>query len=517
MSRAKTNARPDKPSIIEFVTDSQLLGLSLSEPQEILLRAVYGMPLDATQREIFTLCTGREEYPGVAFQEATILAGARAGKDSRIACPIASYEACFGGHEKHLSKGEQAVIPLVAPGQLGTRIAYGYIKSHFSDSKYLRNMLEDEPTAGEIKLKNRTSIICFPCTKASLRGWSIPVAIMDEVAFFRLEGSAESDSEVQASIRRGMINFPATRLLKISTPFGKSGLLYDDFKNHYGKDSPDLLVWKAGSAFMNPSLKASRLERARRLDPLRYAREYEAEFSEDLDTFLPAAWIESAVVPGRHELPRLGEVHYVAAVDVSGLGAGINADAFTLSICHATTDGKVIQDLSRGWRKGRTSSINLAGILGEIKGIITAYGTEAVYGDAYGKEWVRERFAEAGINYVQVDHDKSHFYMQTEPLFAQGRVELLDDGNTEKEFRMLERRMLPGGKIRVDHPRSMHDDHANSFAIAAVIALRGGGDSVRQFIENNRDIGNDSVMASGEALFDVFLERRRGGGCPDVW
>jgi len=513
----KKNKNSKTPDIVEFVTDSQLLGLSLSEAQGVLLRAIYGMPLDSTQREIFTLCTGREEYPGVAFQEATILAGARAGKDSRIACPIASYEAVFGGHEKHLSKGEQAVIPLVAPGQLGTRIAYGYIKSHFADSRLLKNMLEDDPTAGEITLKNRTSIMCFPCTKSALRGWSIPAGILDEVGFFRIEGAADSDAEIQISIRRGMINFPATRLLKISTPFGKSGLLYDDYRNHFGKDSPDLLVWKAGSAFMNPSLKASRLEREKRLDPLRFAREYEAEFSEDLDTFLPAAWIESAVVPGRHELPPSAEVHHVAAVDVSGLGAGINADAFTLSISHATADGKVIQDVSRGWRKGRTSSINLAGILGEIKGIITAYGTEAVYGDAYGKEWVRERFAEAGINYVQVDHDKSYFYMQLEPLFAQGRVELFDDGKTEKEFRMLERRMLPGGKIRIDHARSWHDDHANSFAIAAVIALQGGAGSISDMIEVNKGIA-ERITASGEFLFDVFsTDRRRGGGCPDVW
>lgn len=510
MSRAKAKARPDKPSIVEFVTDSQLLGLTLSDPQETLLRAIYGMPLDSTQREIFALCTGRDDYPGVAFQEATILAGARAGKDSRIACPIANYEAVFGGHERHLARGEQAVIPLVAPGQLGTRVAYGFIKSHFAESKLLKNMLEDEPTAGEIKLKNRTSIICFPCTKSALRGWSIPAGILDEVAFFRAEGAADSDAEIQTSIRRGMINFPATRFLKISTPFGKSGLLYDDFKNHFGTGSPDLLVWKAASAFMNPSLKASRLEREKRLDPLRYAREYEADFREDLDTFLPVAWIESAVVAGRHEMARSVEVHHVGAVDVSGLGSGANADAFTLNISHATTDGKVIQDLSRGWRKSRSSSINLAGTLNEIKGIITAYGADAVYGDAYGKEWVRERFAEAGINYVQVDHDKSYFYMQMEPLFAQGRVELLDDGNTEKEFRMLERRMLPGGKIRIDHARSMHDDHATSFAIAAVIALQGGATSIAEMLENNKGIPDRQMSDWTFFSESVFQSDRRG-------
>ena len=33
------------PSIIEFTTDPQLLGLSLSDAQETLLRSIYGLPL----------------------------------------------------------------------------------------------------------------------------------------------------------------------------------------------------------------------------------------------------------------------------------------------------------------------------------------------------------------------------------------------------------------------------------------------------------------------------------------
>jgi len=54
---------------------------------------------------------------------------------------------------------------------------------------------------------------------------------------------------------------------------------------------------------MNPSLKESRLERERRLDPQQFAREYLAEFAEDLDSFLPSLWVDQAVIVGRHELP----------------------------------------------------------------------------------------------------------------------------------------------------------------------------------------------------------------------
>jgi hypothetical protein len=98
------------PTILDFVTDPQLLGLTLSPAQRTLLKAVYGLPLDEEEQALWRACTGRETYRGQPFSEVTVVAGARAGKDSRIAGPIVCFEAVFGGHEQHLSKGERAVI-----------------------------------------------------------------------------------------------------------------------------------------------------------------------------------------------------------------------------------------------------------------------------------------------------------------------------------------------------------------------------------------------------------------------
>jgi len=54
------------------------------------------------------------------------------------------FEAALGNHEKHLTKGEGAVIPLVAQDMRGSRIAFNYLKSYFTDSPLLKSMLEDE-------------------------------------------------------------------------------------------------------------------------------------------------------------------------------------------------------------------------------------------------------------------------------------------------------------------------------------------------------------------------------------
>lgn len=97
---------------------------------------------------------------------------------------------------------------------------------------------------------------------------------------------------------RGMLGFPAPRPVEISAPYMRSGVLWEDFRKGWGQDNPDLLIWRAPSLLMNPTLTPERLERERRLDPGRFTREYEAEASEDFEAFLPSAWVDAAVIPG---------------------------------------------------------------------------------------------------------------------------------------------------------------------------------------------------------------------------
>jgi hypothetical protein len=117
----------------------------------------------------------------------TVIAGARAGKDSRIAAPVVCYEALFGGHEHHLAKGERGVIALVARDARATRVAFAYVRDYLTGSGLLAGMV-GEVLSSAITLTNGLTIECFPCTLRSLRGWTIPVGVLDELAFFRLEG-----------------------------------------------------------------------------------------------------------------------------------------------------------------------------------------------------------------------------------------------------------------------------------------------------------------------------------------
>jgi len=371
------------------------------------------------------------------------------------------YEAVFGGHEKHLARGERGLAALVAQDRRAAGIAFGYIRAGFEHSPLLADLMDGEPTTSEIRLSNGITISCFPSTLTSLRGWSIPIGVLDELAFFRLEGQAHADVEIQASIRRGQIGFPNPKLIKISTPYLKSGVLFDDFQRYWGADEKDLLVWRMGSAQMNPTL-AGKLERLRKLDPHRFAREYEAQFADDLSAFLPWEQIDRAVVRGRHELAPQPGIEYAAAVDPSGGGA----DAFTCSILHR--DGEqVVQDVLRGWVRRDGQSPDLRGVVGEIAALVKEYRLRSVVGDRYSAGWVRQAFRDEGITYEESKLDKSAAYLELLPLFSRDRVAVLDHAQQERELQALERRTRAGGKDIVDHPRGGHDDYANVLALAA--------------------------------------------------
>jgi hypothetical protein len=358
------------------------------------------------------------------------------------------------------------MVPLIAQDLRATKVAFSYIRDYLTQSPLLASQIADVQTF-ELTLTNGVHVACFPSTLRSVRGWSIPVAGLSEVAFFRLEGQANADVEIQASIRRGMIGFPQTRLVKISTPYMKSGVLHDDFVRGFGHNNPDLLVWRASTVLMNPSIKAERLERERRLDPSRFAREFEAEFAEETDAFLPHAWIDDAVRSHRYELPPRDGVRYHAAVDPSGGGP----DAFTVAVCHNEGVGntsRVVVDVLKGWSRQGSHTVDLTGVVAEIVSMLRRYRVARITGDRYAGQWVSQAFANVGMNYREATTDKSAALAELEPMFAEGRIDLLDHPQLVKELKCLERRLRTGGRVLVDHPHGGHDDYATALALAAV-------------------------------------------------
>ena len=274
------------------------------------------------------------------------------------------------------------------------------------------------------------------------------------------------------------------------------GVMFEDHRRAFGKPDPDILAWRAPSSLMNPSIRQERLDQEQRLDPIRFKREYLAEFIEGLAAFLPRHLIDRAVQKGREFLDPRDGIKYVVAVDASQGGA----DAFTISVVHAEGAGAdltVVQDYVEGRATRGDSVVVLEDIVRDYGAIAQRYGQKVVYGDrlttAKHGGWIVEAFRRHGIEYrtdhvLGIDRKPRHLtasdaYVAAEPLFTQGRIKLLDHEIQTKELGQLERRALPGGDTKVTHPKGdkFHDDHSNATCLAAAIAswLRAEAEDVR--------------------------------------
>jgi hypothetical protein len=60
------------------------------------------------------------------------------------------------------------------------------------------------------------------------------------------------------ALRPGLATIPGAMLLIASSPYAKRGELYNAFRKHFGKDDAKVLVWKAATLAMHPTLELMR-------------------------------------------------------------------------------------------------------------------------------------------------------------------------------------------------------------------------------------------------------------------
>ena len=149
-------------------------------------------------------------------------------------------------------------------------------------------------------------------------------ACLDEAAFLRSEESAEPDIELRRALLPAMSTVPGSLLLTISSPYSKKGLVWQQYRKHYGEPG-DVLVWQAPSRAMNRTLPARVVEEAMRDDPEAARAEWLGLFREDVATFVSPEVVEAVTIPGRVVLPPQLGIGYHSFVDAAG-GSGSDAD-----------------------------------------------------------------------------------------------------------------------------------------------------------------------------------------------
>jgi hypothetical protein len=413
--------------------------------------------------------------------EGWLICGRRSGKSFMLAL-CAVYLAAFHAYRQYLAPGERGVVLVVASDRKQARVIFRYVKALLLGVPMLRKLVERE-VADAFDLNNSTSIEIMAASYRSLRGYTVIAALLDELAFWPTDESANPDTEIIAAIRPAMATIPNAMLLCASSPYAQRGALFDAFKRHYGKDGDlgtlpksndpvrgdlqpgckSILIWRAPTRTMNPTVPQSVIDAAMEADPASASAEYLAQFRTDVETFVARDVVEAAVIAGRYELPRIEHTRYFAFVDPSGG----SSDSMTLAITHMQGT-RVIVDAIRE----RRAPFSPDDVVKEFAATLKSYGITRIVGDRYAAEWPRERFKVHGIEYRVADKAKSDLYLSLLPLLNSQRIELLDHPRLINQLTGLERRTSRAGKDSIDHVPGGHDDVANAVAGAAVLAAQ---------------------------------------------
>lgn len=446
-------------TLLKAIRDPNLFGpmfrdLETWSAWRVALKALFGLRMAPEERQLFQQCTGRTVPFSHPVAEAWLVCGRRSGK-SRIAAAVAVFLATMKDYRAYLAPGERGVVLVLAVNRDQAGVIFNYVGAYFQVPLLAKMVVAQ--TSDSIELSNGVVIEVGTASYRSVRGRTIVAAFCDEAAYWRAEDSLNPDKEILDALRPAMATIPGALLLCLSSPYARRGALYEAFQRHHGNDDSKVLVWKAPSRVMNPTLSEQTIREAFESDPLAAAAEWEAEFRSDVSAFLEEAWI-SAAVDDVFERPAAATFRYHAFVDPSGG----KRDSFTVGVAHREGPQAVL-DLCREFR----APLNPDEVVAEIAGLVRPYGVRSVTGDRYAGEWVAQAFKQRGIRYDVASLAKSEIYLGAGAMLARKSLRMLNQPRLLAQLRQLERRTSIMGRDAVNHPPGGADDVANA-AMGAV-------------------------------------------------
>ena len=452
-------------TITHICTEPRLLGSAFKDIETwtawfVFMKAMFGLPLSAEELAIFFECTGRLMPDGPA-KEAWLICGRRGGK-SRVLAIIAIFLACFCEWDENLALGERGTLLIVATDRKQAKVIFRYILALLNAVPELEEMITRE-TADTIELSNGIAIEIATASFRSIRGPTLIAALLDEAAFWRNEDSANPDIEILQAVRPALATTGGP-LLVASSPYAKQGIIWDAFRRHFGKPG-NIIVWKAETRRMNPTVPQSVIDEAMEADPAAAQAEWMANFRDDLEAFVSREAVDAVVLKGVREIPPRPGLRYVGFVDAAG---GSGGDSMTLGIAHYEyKDGCTVLDAVREIRPPFSPESAVA----EFAKLFKSYHISRAFSDRWGGQFVVEAFQRNGIHLEPAELTKSGFYSELLPLINSQRCRLLDSDRLVNQLANLERRVGRGtGKDSIDHPTGLHDDLANACAGCIVSA-----------------------------------------------
>jgi hypothetical protein len=464
-------------TLTHAMTDTSLFGNTFAAASfwtwKVCAKLIDGIPL-SEQREIdlFEQATGRTYNRQARRAKETVrhlllLCGRRAGKDRFLSAVGVWRCALCADWRKFQSAGEGAVVILLGRDKKQAAILRRYCRGLLQVPALAEQVVRE--TSEVIEFRNGSSLEITSNDVGLVRGRSAIAVLGSECCHWRTaEYAASSDEEVVGAAIPSMAMCPDGGLLVLgSSVYRKRGYMFRQYRELFGNNDTDDLVWFAPSKTMNPALPSWVVDKAMAADPHKAGAEFLNLWREDLSECYPIDAVEGCTDINIFERPRVPGTVYRAYQDAA---SGGGSDSFTLAIAHRDAGSSIaVLDLLRE-RKPRFVAYE---VIAEFAKILKHYGIGEIYGDRYSFQLFSDEWRKHAITVrePETSTNTSSNYLRGLPLVLGRRARLLTNTTLKNQLLSLERRVVDGHEV-VDHPKvaGAHDDVAAA-AIGALVTV----------------------------------------------
>lgn len=375
-----------------------------------------------------------------------------------------------------LAPGEEAFATVVAPNDSLRQQAVNFAIGACRSKPELRALLrlpkntkpEDSPSEFGLYRPDFDRVVTFNGAVATRGGygvrgrWHTDLAL-DECAFFRDSTAKVSDRDIYDAGVASVL--PGGQAMLDSTPWAKSGLLWEFFRDNFGNPTT-ALVAHAPTLVLNddPTVRVI-VEMERKRDPDNAKREYDAQFMDGGTTvFFESSTIEAAVTDEPFE---------VQPGDVIGAGGdfGFRSDSSALLMValrgdtlHVFDGAEERPDDDRPLKPSKT-----------VASFAKTIGGRCLYlmADGHYREAIAEHLEAHGLVYAPAPTQPAETYVRARMLLREGRVQIHSLPFRERlvqQMREVHGKPTSGGGMSIVHPRWATGGHGDLVA-ALVLAV----------------------------------------------
>lgn len=489
----------------KLLTDRTGFDLAASPLQRTLVRAADGLPvgddLDDAAIERHFGC-GRSQL-GLAIPVlVVVVAGVRGGKSLLAAC--AAVKGCLSADLSRLKAHEIPRFAIVAPTVDNAQATFRLLTGSMLASPQLAALVVGEPTADTLTIRRPDGRVVEIVVVAASRGavtlrsrWLVGF-VLDEVALFGSEptGAVVNAEELLRAAETRLV--PGAQGWLISSPFGPQGILYELYREHFGKPGRVLVV-HAPTRAMNPTFPAEQVEAIRQRQPDVAAREYDAAWIDADTAFFHGQSIDRAMRKAPLVIP-FEEGHVYECV----IDPGFRSNAWTMAIAtlrDTPTGLRPTVVLAKQWQGSKANPLKPRDVFTEIANDLGPYGVDVVYSDQASGDALRDIAESVGLFLViepSTQANKLEMYGNLETLLSTNNVDLPPVSMVKQDLLGVRKRVGRSG-VSVDLAKTQdgrHSDFAPSVAGAIAKAV-----TPPEIVEKE-----DASLARKKARFEHFRQ-----------